>query len=86
MPTISEFFGIVVRRYYDDHHPPHFHGYYGDSEAVILIETLAMAEGNLPRRARAMVLEWAADHHQELVDDWMFAAEHRPLNKIMPLE
>ncbi|WP_407635395.1 DUF4160 domain-containing protein [Marinobacter nauticus] len=29
MPTISEFFGILIRMYYDDHNPPHFHAYYG---------------------------------------------------------
>ncbi|MDB5526427.1 MAG: hypothetical protein JWM58_4190 [Rhizobium sp.] len=86
MPTISEFFGIVIRMYYDDHNPPHFHAYYGAFQAIILIETLAIAEGALPRRARALVLEWAADHRQELIQDWLLAAEHRPLNKIEPLE
>jgi hypothetical protein len=58
MPTISEFFGIVIRMYYDDHNPPHFHAYYEAFQAIILIETLAIVEGALPRRARALVLEW----------------------------
>jgi hypothetical protein len=30
VPTISVFFGIVVRMYYDDHEPPHFDAYYGE--------------------------------------------------------
>ncbi len=54
--------------------------------AIILIETLAVRDGYLPRRAMAMVLEWAATHRKELQADWTLAAEHRPLNKIEPLE
>jgi hypothetical protein len=29
MPTISQFYGITIRMYFDDHPPPHFHAYYG---------------------------------------------------------
>lgn len=86
MPTISLFFGIVIRMYYDDHVPPHFHAYYQEHAAVILIEGLAIRDGHLPRRAMAMVLEWAASHREELIADWKLAAEHQPLNKIAPLE
>ena len=25
MPEICRFFGIVIRMFYDDHNPPHFH-------------------------------------------------------------
>lgn len=39
MPTISVFFGILIRMYYDDHNPPHFHAYYGEHEAIIAIQT-----------------------------------------------
>lgn len=53
MPTLSEFFGIVIRMYYDDHNPPHFHAYYGEYEALISIETLELLEGSLPRRVKA---------------------------------
>ncbi len=86
MPTLSLFFGIVIRMYYDDHAPPHFHAYYQEHAVVILIETLAVRDGQLPRRAMAMVLEWAVIHRAELMTDWNLAAEHRPLNKIAPLE
>jgi len=33
MPTISEFFGILIRMYWDDHPPPHFHALYAEHEA-----------------------------------------------------
>ncbi len=47
MPTISVFFGIVIRMYYDDHAPPQFHAYYGNEAAVIDIATLQLREGKL---------------------------------------
>ena len=52
MPTLSVFFGIVIRMYYDDHPPPHFHAIYGEHEAKIGIETLELMDGKLPRRSR----------------------------------
>ncbi|WP_116365254.1 DUF4160 domain-containing protein [Parahaliea mediterranea] len=86
MPTISEFFGIYIRMYYDDHSPPHFHAYYNEHQALICIETLAIIDGELPRRVRSLVLEWAVEHRQELREDWQLAQRHQPLNSIDPLE
>ncbi|TDB53396.1 DUF4160 domain-containing protein [Photorhabdus luminescens] len=86
MPTISEFFGILIWMYDDDHNPLHFHAYYGEHEAIISIETLEVMEGSLPKRAKAMVIEWAVEHRQDLLNDWQLAEQHQPLNKIEPLE
>ena len=66
MPSISRFFGIVICMYWQDHVPPHFHAEYGEFEAQIDIETLEVLEGTLPRRVRTLVLEWAAEHRNEL--------------------
>ncbi len=86
MPTISVFFGIFIRMYFDDHNPPHFHVHYGDFHATISIETLETIEGNLPKRALSMVLEWAAAHRKELQENWKLAEGHKPLKKIEPLD
>ncbi len=86
MPTISQFFGITIRIYYDDHPPPHFHAYYGSNAAKIEVETLRVTEGSLPRRALGLVIEWAGDHRDELLEDWRLAEAHNPLNPIAPLE
>ncbi len=86
MPTISTFFGIVIRMYYDDHGPPHFHAYYEEDMALIGVETLEILQGRLPRRAISLVLEWAQEHRSELLDDWRLAEAHEPLKKIAPLE
>lgn len=39
MPTISMFYGIIIRMYCapSEHNPPHFHAYYNESVAIINI-------------------------------------------------
>lgn len=86
MPTISVFFGIMIRMYYDEHGRPHFHAYYGKDAVVIGIETLEVLAGRLPRRALAMVLEWAQLHRETLLENWQRAEDHDPLISIEPLE
>ena len=86
MPTISEFFGIIIRLYYDDHNPPHFHAYYAEHEVIINIKTLEILEGSIPKRAKSLVVEWAIEHRQELMEDWKLAEKHQPLKPITPLE
>ena len=49
--AISEFFGILILMYYNDHAPPHFRARYGDYEALFQISPLALLKGNLPPRA-----------------------------------
>lgn len=53
-----------------DHAPPHFHALYAEHEALINIQTLEIVEGSLSKCALALVLEWAAEHQRELVEDW----------------
>ena len=85
MPEISRFLGIVVRMYYRDHAPPHFHARYGAYAIVVQLETLVV-EGRFPPRALRHVLEWAERHREELREDWELAASKRPLKPIPPLE
>ena len=86
MPVISRFFGIVVKMFYSDHAPPHFHAEYAGSEALVAIDTLEVLRGRLPRRALALVLEWAAGHREELRADRGRARSGQPLEPIPPLE
>lgn len=86
MPELSRFYGIVIRMYFDDHAPPHFHAEYGSSEALIDIRTLALLAGKLPPRAMGLVSEWAALHQDELMDRWRRAENLEPLTKIAPLQ
>ncbi|TSE27929.1 DUF4160 domain-containing protein [Tepidimonas aquatica] len=86
MPTICAFYGLLIRMYWDDHEPAHFHVTYGEYSAVYAIETLTMLRGALPRRAHAMVLEWAAAHRDELMEDWQRCQQRQPLLPIAPLD
>lgn len=86
MPRISEFFGIVIAIYFGDHAPPHFHAKYAEFEASIAIDSLRVLEGSLPRRALALVLEWADEHREELRANWDRAVGGEPLQRIRPLE
>jgi hypothetical protein len=86
MPRISQFFGITIAMYFNDHAPPHFHAHYGDAEAAIAIDTLAIVWGELPRRALALVLEWAAVHRAALQDNWERARRGEALAPVPPLE
>lgn len=86
MPEISRFFGIVIAMYYREHSPPHFHAIYGGQEASIHIKTLSLSEGNLPPRVLGLVMEWAALHQAELLEDWRLAEELMPLKSVSPLQ
>jgi hypothetical protein len=57
MPEISRFYGIVIKMYFADHAPPHFHAAYAEHEARIAIDGLALLSGQLPSRAVALVAE-----------------------------
>ena len=72
--------------YYNDHLPAHFHAEYGEYEAIYEIDTLNVSRGELPRRAHALVIEWASQHRIELRDDWERARLEKPLVKIDGLE
>lgn len=36
MPEISRFLGIVIKMYWDEHNPPHFHAEYNEYEQKLL--------------------------------------------------
>jgi len=86
MPTISTFYGILIQMFWDDHPPPHFHALYAKYEAIIDIRTLEIIKGTMPRRALALVLEWASAHRVELLEDWKLCEENQSPKKISPLE
>ena len=86
MPRISEFYGIVISMYYNDHAPPHFHVRYVEHEAELLIVSLDRVRGALPRRALSLVREWARSHSRELETNWEAARRGEPLSRVPGLE
>lgn len=85
MPEVCRFYGIVIRMFFADHAPPHFHAEYGGSEAQFGIEDLALLRGKLPPRARGLVVEWASAHQPELREAWRRVQRATHPGKIKPL-
>jgi len=85
MPEISRFYGIIIRMYFQDHNPPHFHAEYQGMKAEYDIRTLDIIAGNIPKRAHVMVLEWASLHKEELMNNWQKSIVPTTLDKIEPL-
>jgi hypothetical protein len=50
------------------------------------INSLKILEGSLPRRAKALTIEWAKSHQDELYNNWLKAQQQEMLDKIAPLE
>jgi hypothetical protein len=85
MPTISTFYGILIRMFFNDHAPPHFHARYGEFEATIDIATLEVLEGKLPQRALSLAQEWGMIHKEELLSNWQCCRDKAAPAKIDPL-
>ena len=65
----------------DTEHPPmHIHIKYGEYEAVMEIENLNLIEGNLPKRARILVREWAEMHQAEIKEIWETQNFHKNIS------
>lgn len=82
MPEITRFYGIIIKLFFGDHPPPHFHAVYGENNGVFNIETLEMIEGDLPNRAIRLVLEWASMYQSELKTIW----QTQDFKKLPPLK
>ena len=86
MPIVSAFYGMVIRIYFDDHNPPHFHVSYGNKEIAIAIESGKILGGKLPTRLMNAIREWHVLHKQELLAAWHDVQQMKKPNKIKPLE
>ena len=85
MPEVSRFFGIIIRMFYDEHNPPHFHAEYSGKKAVFDFNGNVI-KGNLASKtATKLVREWVDLHESELEEDWTLARESQEIKKITPL-
>ncbi len=75
-------FILIIKLFFGDHPPPHFHAVYGEYIALIDINSLNVIEGDLPARARKLVIEWAEKYQSELKTIW----ETQEFKKLPPLE
>ena len=85
MPVVSQFLGIIISIYYNEHNPPHFHAKYGEYKIIVHIHT-GVVEGKFPKRALKHILEWYELHKDELLEDWELCAKKEMPKSIEPLE
>lgn len=85
MPEISRFYGIIIKMYFREHNPPHFHAEYQDYEAVININT-GEVTGKMSRRALRLIYDWLDQHKDELLENWKLGMENKSFRNIAPLE
>ena len=88
MPTISMFYGILIRMYLGkkEHNPPHIHAYYQDEKAIFDVKTGEKAEGNLLKDKEKLVSAWIILHKDELLADWELAQNGELPYSIDPLK
>ena len=88
MPTISMFYGIIIRMYFapGEHDPPHFHVYYSEYKATVDIRTCDILVGNLPQKQIKLVLAWAELHQEELHANWKLVMNGEQPFPIKPLQ
>lgn len=88
MPTISMFYGIIIRMYCGrtEHNPPHFHAYYQEFKAMVNIQTCEIMQGNIPSKQSKLIVAWAELHKEELLADWNLAINGENPFNIDPLK
>ena len=86
MPIISTFFGIVIRMFYQEHEPAHFHAEYQGQQAKFDFGGRMLAGNMRSGAARRLIKEWASEHRSELEANWARMKSGQPLDRIAPLE
>lgn len=86
MPEICRFFGIIIRMFFDEHDPPHFHAEYQGNKAVFDFNGNVIKGGLISKTATRLVREWIDLHVNELKEDWELARAGKDLKKINPLD
>ena len=87
MPTISMFYGIIVRMYSEPngpHHEPHIHVEYAGQTAVVSLDG-HLITGEIPENKLRMVQVWIDIHQEDLQANWNLLYNGEPAFKIEPL-
>jgi hypothetical protein len=86
VPEISRFFGIIIRMFYDEHNPPHFHVEYSGKKAVFDFSGNVIKGDLASRTATKLVREWVDLHVSDLEEDWELAIANKEIKTIEPLK
>lgn len=89
MPIVSQFYGIIVRIYFNDsekHYLGHIHVQYNEYDAVYSINDCLILEGKLPPKQNKLVIAWMEIHKEELQALWEVSQKENEIFKIDPLK
>ena len=89
MPIISQFYGIIIRIYFNDtekHYLEHIHVQYNEYDAVYAIKNPQILEGKLPQKQHKLVIAWMEIHKEELQALWKISQNDGEMFKIDPLK
>lgn len=64
-----------------EHEPSHIHALYGEYIGIFNLKTLEMTEGDLPKKAKELVIKWLKQNQKELLEMW----DSQNLRKLPPL-
>jgi Domain of unknown function (DUF4160) len=70
MPILVRLQYCVIRMYFKDHNPPHFHIDTPEQGALMAIRTLEVFEGNVDTRALREAKDWAEANYDRLWAAW----------------
>lgn len=87
MPTISQFYGIVIQMFFKEcekHHIPHIHVVYNQFNAVYDFSAKKI-EGEMPTKQSKLVEAWIVLHSEELKTLWDLMKNGKDYFKIEPL-
>ena len=80
------FFGIVIRMFYHEHEPPHFHAEYQTQRATFDFSGRIIKGQIRSRTAKRLIRDWARLHRPELEQNWRRIKVGESLETIAPLE
>lgn len=89
MPIISQFYGIIIRIYFNDtekHYLDHIHVQYNEFDAVYSIKDTSILEGKIPKKQHKLVIAWMEIHKDELIALWNISQNDGEIFKIDPLK
>jgi hypothetical protein len=89
MPTISMFYGLLVRMFFNDiekHHSPHIHVEYQGQVGTYAISDGELLAGKLPPNKHKLVVAWIEIHKDDLAADWALAVNGQTPFKIKGLD
>ena len=86
MPYVSMFFGIIIRMFYNEHNPPHFHAEYQGQRGVFDFNGNLIKGHIKSNTAKKLIKEWVLLHQEELEGNWKKAEQKKQIDRIAPLD